>query len=54
MVMLWVNFAMTLNVSLGRLRGKYLLAGILGAFGGPMAYYGGAELGAMTALPNTN
>lgn len=54
MVMLWINFAMTLNVSLGRLRGKYLLAAILGAFGGPMAYYGGAELGAMTVIPNAN
>lgn len=54
MVMLWINFATTLNVSLGRLRGKYVLAAILGAVGGPVAYYGGAELGAMTVIPNTN
>ena len=51
MVMLWINFATTLNVSLGSLRDKYILAGILGAAGGPAAYYSGATLGAMTALP---
>ena len=51
MVMLWVNFATTLNVSLGGLRGKYTLEAILGATGGPIAYYSGAKLGAMTAIP---
>lgn len=51
MVMLWVNFATTLNVSLGFLRGKYFFAGILGALGGPAAYYSGARLGAMTEVP---
>ncbi len=51
MVMLWVNFATTLNVSLGFLRGKYFFAGILGALGGPAAYYSGARLGAMTEMP---
>lgn len=51
MVMLWVNLAMTLNVSLGWLRGRYALAAAFGAIGGPMAYYSGAKLGAMTRLP---
>jgi hypothetical protein len=53
MVMLWVNFAITLNVSLRRLHGRYLLSALLGAVGGPAAYYGGAGLGAMTAIPDT-
>lgn len=53
MVMLWANFAITLNVSLKRLHGKYLLSSLLGAVGGPAAYYGGAGLGAMTEMPDT-
>jgi len=52
MVMLWVNLATTMNVSMGWLRGRYALAAIFGAFGGPLAYYSGAKLGAMTRLPD--
>lgn len=52
MVMLWVNLAMTLNLSMGWLRGRYVLAAVFGAIGGPMAYYSGAKLGAMTRLPD--
>jgi len=48
MVMLWINFATTLNVSLRSLHGRYALAAVLGAVGGPMAYASGAKLGAMT------
>lgn len=44
---LWANFAMTLNVSLAALRDHPALATVLGAVGGPIAYWGGAELGAM-------
>jgi hypothetical protein len=51
MVMLWVNLASTLNLSMGWLRGRYVLAAVFGAIGGPMAYYSGAKLGAMTRLP---
>jgi len=51
MTMLWVNLAMTLNLSMGWLRGRYVFAAIFGAIGGPLAYYSGAKLGAMTALP---
>jgi len=51
MVMLWVNLAATMNVSMGWLRGRYALAALFGAFGGPLAYYSGAKLGAMTRLP---
>lgn len=48
MVALWANFATTLNVSLRALRQRPLLAAGLGAVGGPAAYWGGAQLGAMT------
>jgi hypothetical protein len=53
MVCLWLNFAATLNVSMAWLRGRYLLAALFGAVGGPLAYYSGAKLGATEALPTT-
>lgn len=53
MICLWLNFAATLNVSLAWLRGRYLLAVLFGAVGGPLAYYSGARLGATEALPTT-
>jgi len=47
LVAMWMLFATTLNVSLRWLR-RYPLAAIaLGAVGGPLAYWGGARLGAM-------
>ena len=52
MVMLWVNLASTINVSMAWLRGRIALGAIFGAIGGPMAYYSGAKLGAMTRLPD--
>lgn len=51
MVMLWVNLATTMNVSMAWLRNRYALGAVFGAIGGPMAYYSGAKLGAMTRLP---
>ena len=51
MIGLWLNFAATLNVSLSWLRGRYLLAALFGAVGGPLAYYSGGKLGATEALP---
>ena len=45
MVALWVNLGLTLRYSLGWLRGRYLLAGVLGAIAGPLAYAGGQRLG---------
>lgn len=51
MIGLWLNFAATLNYSLGWLRGRLLLAAVFGAVGGPLAYYGGAQLGATLTLP---
>ena len=51
MIGLWVNFAATLNVSMAWLRGRYLLAALFGAIGGPLAYYSGAKIGATESLP---
>jgi hypothetical protein len=47
MVALWVLFATTLNGSLRWLRVHPGLGALLGAVGGPAAYYSGARLGAM-------
>ena len=47
MVALWINLAATLNYSLSWLRNYYILAAILGAISGPLAYFGGSKLGAM-------
>lgn len=47
MAALWANFAGTLHFCLDWLRGRYALASVLGAVGGPLAYYGGHRLGAM-------
>jgi len=44
-VAMWMLFATTLNVSLRWLRGRLLLATLLGAVGGPMAYFAGYRLG---------
>ncbi len=53
MVMLWVNQATTLNSCMAWLRGRYLTGALFGAIGGPLAYLGGAKLGA-ASLPSTN
>lgn len=47
LVAMWVNFALTLNVALRRLQGKWLLLAVLGLIFGPNAYYAGARLGAL-------
>jgi hypothetical protein len=49
MVALWVNFAMALNVALHWLQRRYLLAAVLGAIGGPTAYFGGIHFGGLVA-----
>jgi hypothetical protein len=50
---LWVLFGTTLDVSLRWLRGKWWLAALLGAVSGPLAYLGGARLGALQLLQPT-
>ncbi len=51
-VAMWVAFTTTLNVSLGWLKGRWYLASLLGAIGGPLAFFGGYKLGAV-AFPDT-
>lgn len=53
MTALWANFATTLNVSLVSLQSRPWLGALLGFVGGPAAYWGGAELGAMSFLDPT-
>ena len=48
MAALWFNFAMLVSISLVWLKEKYLLAAILGGLAGPVAYWGGEKLGAIT------
>lgn len=47
MVTLWLGFAATLRHVLGWLRGRYVVAALLGMVAGPFAYWGGAKLGAV-------
>ena len=49
-IIMWALFATTLNRSLGWLKQKRVLAMVLGAVAGPLAYYAGANLGALTFL----
>ena len=48
MLSLWMGFAITLNHSLKWLVAKPLLAVLFGLLGGPVAYWSGTRLGAMT------
>jgi Protein of unknown function (DUF2878) len=45
---LWAVFTTVLNVSLRWMRGRWLIAVLFGAIGGPLAYMGAAKLGAAT------
>lgn len=49
---LWPSFATLLNVSLKWLQGRWFLAIAFGLIGGPLAYYSGARLGALSLHPN--
>ncbi|MCU0579067.1 MAG: DUF2878 domain-containing protein [Desulfobacterota bacterium] len=51
MLALWVNFGTLVNGGLSWLQGRYLLGAVLGAWGGPLAYYSGQRLGALTFHP---
>lgn len=46
-VALWGLFATLLNISLRWMRGRWVIAVVFGAVGGPAAYYGGLRLGAL-------
>jgi hypothetical protein len=47
-ITMWLLFATTLNVSMRWMRGRYVIAAVFGAIGGPLSYLAGARLGAMT------
>ncbi len=47
-IAMWALFASTLNVSLKWMKGKYFIATLFGLVGGPLAFYGGYKLGAVT------
>ncbi|MFW2438426.1 MAG: DUF2878 domain-containing protein [Arenicellales bacterium] len=53
LIVMWALFATTLNVSLNWLKGRYWLAAILGATGGPLAYFAGHRLGAVAFSDTT-
>jgi hypothetical protein len=46
---MWALFATALNLSLGWLKGRPWTAVLLGAIGGPLAYFAGLRLGAIEA-----
>lgn len=46
-VALWGLFATLLNMSLRWMRGRWVIAALFGAGGGPAAYWGGLRLGAL-------
>jgi hypothetical protein len=48
MLGMWLGFATTLNASLRRLMDHRALAVAFGALGGPLAYWSGSKLGAIT------
>ena len=48
MAALWFNFALLVSISLTWLKGKYAAATLLGGLAGPVAYWGGEKLGALT------
>ncbi len=45
-LVLWLQFAMTLHYSLGWLTGRYYLGALLGSVSGALAYWAGVRLGA--------
>jgi hypothetical protein len=48
MIALWMLFAATLHHSLGWLQRRLVLAGLLGAIAGPLSYWAGTKLGALS------
>ena len=47
MIALWINFAAALRHCMGWLCGRFVLATVFGAIGGPLAYLAGDKLGAL-------
>jgi hypothetical protein len=51
--MMWALFATTINLSMGWLKGRWLLAMLMGAIFGPLAFVAGEKLGAVVFLDST-
>ncbi len=47
---LWALFAITINLSLAWLKSRLPVAALMGAIAGPLAFWGGARLGAVALL----
>ena len=47
---LWALFAITVNLSLAWLKSRLPVAALMGAIAGPLAFWGGARLGAVALL----
>ena len=47
---MWMLFATTLNVSMRWLRGKTMLAVLIGFIGGPASYLGGQAIGSVILI----
>jgi hypothetical protein len=52
-LLLWGHFALVMNGCMGFLLGRPLWAALFGMLGGPMAYLGGMQLGAVTLAAPT-
>jgi len=53
LIMMWALFATTINLSMGWLKDRGVLAVFMGAIFGPLAFIGGEELGAVVFLDST-
>lgn len=51
---LWVAFASTLNVSLAWMQERYMISILFGAAGGPLAYLGAENIGAVSLHGNAS
>lgn len=49
-LLMWALFAITLNLSLRWLKGRWLLATVMGAVAGPLSYAAGVRMGAAVFL----
>jgi hypothetical protein len=54
LIVIWASFATTLRYSLSWLSRQYGLSALLGAAAGPLAFWGGSRLGAVTLTDDTN
>ena len=51
-ILMWAQLGTTLRYCVRFLQGRYLLAAAMGAVAGPLSFYGGAGMGAVTLHPD--